>query len=211
MQADLRIPFPCPLVIRGASNLPQGHELVGMFAYQMVSGHWWVHTGVAGIGEEGVVTTAGLIALAAVTGWENWKAEWVDVAWLAMHVHVERMRRKGGGVAVIDVEGEAPPPLAAPGSGKPPPPPANTGPPASKAAHTSTPAERAAHERTRGDVAEWVEQQQQQHETWQVGAISAEAAQRDLEARLAKANEDTRAAEGSVTPFAATRSTSVPS
>ena len=58
MRADLRIPFPCPLVIRGGSNLPEGQELVGMFAYRLVSGHWRVQTGVAGIGEEGTVTTA---------------------------------------------------------------------------------------------------------------------------------------------------------
>ena len=33
LQADLHIPFPCPLVIRGGSNLPTGQELLGMFAY----------------------------------------------------------------------------------------------------------------------------------------------------------------------------------
>ena len=53
VQADLRTPFPCPLVIRGGSNMPEGQELVGMFAYRLVSGHWRVQTGVAGIGEEG--------------------------------------------------------------------------------------------------------------------------------------------------------------
>ena len=42
---------------------------------------------------------------------------------------------------------------------------------------------------------EWVEQQQQQRATWEVRAISADTTQRDLKARLDKANEDHRAAE----------------
>ena len=88
VQAHLRIPFPCPLVIRGVSNLPAGQQMVGMFAYRLVSGQWRVQTGVAGIGEEGTVATASVIALAAVTGREQRRAEWVDVAWLAMRVHV---------------------------------------------------------------------------------------------------------------------------
>ena len=69
-----------------------------MFAYRLVSGHW-LQTRVARIGEEGMVTTAGIIAPAGVTGWEKRRAwrEWVDVAWLAMRVHVGRMRSKGGG------------------------------------------------------------------------------------------------------------------
>ena len=160
VRANLCIPFPCPLVIRGGSNLPTGHELVGMFAYRLVSGHWRVQTGVAGIGEGGTVTTAGIIALAAVTGWDKRRAEWFDVAWLAMRVHVGRMQsgEGGGGGDVIDVKGEDAPPTPRAGSEKPPTP-ADTGPPASKAPRTSTPAERAARERTRGDVAEWVEQQ----------------------------------------------------
>ena len=44
-------------------------------------------------------------------------------------------------------------------------------------------------------MAKWMEHQQQQLGTWQVHAISAEAAQHDWEAHLAKANEDRRAAE----------------
>ena len=83
MQADLRIPFPCPLVIRGGSNLPEGQELLGMFAYWLVSGHWRVQMGVAGSGEEGTMATAGIMSLPAVMGWEKRRAEWVDVAWLA--------------------------------------------------------------------------------------------------------------------------------
>ena len=38
MQAALRISFPCPIVVIGGSNLPEGQELVGMFAYRLVSG-----------------------------------------------------------------------------------------------------------------------------------------------------------------------------
>ena len=45
-----------------------------------------------------------------------------------------------------------------------------------------------------GGVAEW-QQQQQQSQLWQVRVISPEAAVRDLEQRLAKANDATRAAE----------------
>ena len=47
----------------------------------------------------------------------------------------------------------------------------------------------------RGELNEWVEQQQQQRGAWAVRAISAEAANRDLEARLSRANDDKRAAE----------------
>ena len=90
MQANLHISFRCPLVIRGCSNLPNGQELVGMFAYRLVSGHWRVSTGVAGIGEEGTVTTVGIIGLSVVTGWEKRRLEWTDVAWFAMRVHVGR-------------------------------------------------------------------------------------------------------------------------
>ena len=60
-------------------------------------------------------------------------------------------------------------------------------------------AERAAGDRQRGaaHVDEWVEQQQQQQHcgVWVVRAITAEATNRDLEAHLSRANEDTRAAE----------------
>ena len=69
--------------------------MVGMFAYRVASGHWRVQTGITGIGEEGPVTAATVIPLAAVVGWEQQRAEWVDVGWLAMRVHVEKMRGKG--------------------------------------------------------------------------------------------------------------------
>ena len=51
--------------------------MVGMFAYQLVIVHWRVHTGVTGIGEEGTVTAAMVIPLAAVVGWEQRRADWV--------------------------------------------------------------------------------------------------------------------------------------
>ena len=198
VQADLRISFPCPLVIRGGSNLPAGQELVGMFAYRLVSGHWRVQTGVAGSGEEGRVTTAGIVGLSVVAVWEKRRPEWVDVAWLAMRVHVGRWRN--GGVDVIDVEGEEEPPPAVPArrrKAQPPPPPSgHRCAPPPKGPRTGTPAERAARDRPRGAVDEWVEQQQQQR------AISAEAAQRDVEAPLSRANEDGRATE---TEWAAVR------
>ena len=94
------------------------------------------------------MTTVGVLGLNVITGWQGRKAEWVDVAWLAMRVHVGRQRK--GEVDVIDVEGEedAPPtPSAqkrkaqppAPRKGTPMPPP----PPPRKAPRTATPAERA--------------------------------------------------------------------
>ena len=80
LQAALRISFPCPIVVMGGSNLPEGQELVGVFAYRLVSGHWWVQTGVVWTGEEVTVTTAGLPGLNVITGWQQRKPEWVDVA-----------------------------------------------------------------------------------------------------------------------------------
>ena len=96
MKADLRISFPCPLVIRGGSNLPEGHDLMRMFAYRLVSRHWRVHTGVAGIGEEAMLTTVHIVGLSVVTAWEKRRPEWVDVAWLAMRVHVGRVQSTEG-------------------------------------------------------------------------------------------------------------------
>ena len=84
-------------MIRGGSNLPEGQELVDMFAYRLVSGHWRVQVRVAGIGEEQTVTTAGIVSLAVITGWETRKPECADVAWLAMRVHVGRKQSRGGG------------------------------------------------------------------------------------------------------------------
>ena len=81
-----------------------------MFAYRLVSGHWRVQTGVARIGEAGTVTTAGICGPNVLTGWEQRRPEWVDVAWLAMRVHVGRQRKMGVVVDVIDVEEDEPPP-----------------------------------------------------------------------------------------------------
>ena len=68
-------------------------------------------------------------------------------------------------------------------------------PPPPNPPRTGDSAERAARDRPRGAVDEWVEEQQQQRATLEIRAIRAEAAQRDLEARVSKANEDRRAAE----------------
>ena len=201
LQGTLRISFPCPIVVMGGSNLPEGQELVGLFAYRLVSGHWRVQTGVSRIGEEGTVTTAGVFGLNVVTGWDKQRPEWVDVAWLAMRVHVGR-QRKMGVADVIDVEGEDEPPTpsARKRKGRPPKGDTEPPPPPPKAPRTATPVERAepaAGRGQRGAVHEWVEQQQLLHRAgeWEARTISAEAANRDLEARLSKANEDRRAAE----------------
>ena len=128
LQGTLRISFPCPIVVRGGSNLPSGQERVGMFAYRLVSGHWRVQTGVSRIGEAGTVTTAGVLGLNVLTGWEQRRPEWVAVAWLAMRVHLGRQWKMGVVVGVIDVEEDEPPPPRASGKGapkgtRPPPPP----------------------------------------------------------------------------------------
>ena len=200
VQGTLRISFPCPIVVRGGSNLPAGQERVGMFAYRLVSGHWRVQTGVARMGEAGTVTTAGVFGLNGLTGWEQRRPEWVDVAWLALRVHVGRQRKVGVVVDVIDVEEDEPPPTRK-RKGRPE---GDTGPtpPTPKAPRTATPAERAVRAEQaepvggrgqRGVVQEWVDQQRAG--AWEARAISAEAANRDLEARLSRANEDRRDCE----------------
>ena len=185
----------------GGSNLPEGRELVGLFAYTLVSGHCRVQTGVARIREEGTVTMAGVFGLNVVTGWEKRRPDWVDVAWLAMRVHVGR-QRKAGGADVIDVEGGDNPhttPLARKRQGRPPQ--GDTEPPESPAYGHPGGAGGAGGAGSRagaeGAVHEWVEQQLQLQRagTWKARAISAEAANRDLEARLSRANEYRRAAE----------------
>ena len=164
VQGTFRISFPCPIVVTGGPNLPKGQELVGLFAYRLVSGHWRVQTGVSRIGEEGTVTTAGVFGLNVLTGWGQRRPEWADVAWLAMRVHVGR-QRKMGVADVIDVEEQDEPPTRKrkgrpQGDTEPPPPP--------KAPRTATPAERAVRAEQAGPVAgrghrgvvhEWVEQQ----------------------------------------------------
>ena len=111
-----------------------------MFAYRLVSGHWRVQTGVSRIGEAGTVTTAGICGLNVLTGWEQRRPEWVDVAWLAMRVHVGRQQKMGVVADVIDVGRTNPPPRA---SGKGAPKGTRAPPPTPKAPRTATPAERA--------------------------------------------------------------------
>ena len=196
VQGTFRISFPCPIVVRGGANLPAGQELVGMFAYRPVSGHWRVQTGVSRFGEEGTVTTAGVFGLNVLTGWEQRRPEWADVAWLAMRVHVGR-QRKMGLADVIDVEENEPPTRKRKGR-----PEGDTPPPPPKAPRTATPAERAVRAEQaepvggrgqRGVVQEWPDQQRAA--AWEARAISAEAANRVLEARLSRANEDRRDSE----------------
>ena len=139
VQGTFRISFPCPIVVRGGPNLPAGQELVGMFAYRLVSGHWRVQTGVSRIGEQGTVTTAGVFELNVLTGWDQRRSEWADVACLPMRVHVGR-QLKMGLADIIDVEEQDKPPTRKrkgrpQGDTEPPPPP--------KAPRTADLAERA--------------------------------------------------------------------
>ena len=97
VQGTFRISFPCPIVVRGGANMPAGQELVGMFAYRLVSWHWRVQTGVARTGEAGTVTTAGVFGPNVLTVWEQRRAEWVDVAWLAMPRSCGEAAEDGGG------------------------------------------------------------------------------------------------------------------
>ena len=120
--------LPLPHCGQGGPNVPAGQELVGMFAYRLVSGHWRVQTGVSRIGEEGTVTTAGVFGLNVLTSWEQRRPEWADVAWLAMRVHAGR-QRKMGVADVINVEEHDEPPTRKrkgrppQGDSEPPPPP----------------------------------------------------------------------------------------
>ena len=121
VQGTLRISFPCPIVVMGGSNLPEGPELMGLFAYRLVSGHWRVQTGVSRIGEEGTVTTSGVFGLNVVTGWDKRRPEWVDVAWLAMRVHVGRQWKIGmAGFIDVEEQDEHPTPTARKRKGRPP-------------------------------------------------------------------------------------------
>ena len=189
----------------GGGNLPVGQQLVGMFAYRLVSGHWRVQTGVARTGEAGTVTTAGVFGLNVLTGWEQRRPEWVDVAWLAMRVHVGRQWKMGVVVDVIEVEEDEPPPTRKRKER----PEGNTGPsPPPKAPRTAIPAERAVRAEQAEPVGgrgqrvvlqEWVDQQRAG--AWEARAISAEAANRDLEARRSRAKEDRRDCESRLADF----------
>ena len=139
------------------------------------------------------MTTAGVLGLNVITGWQQRKAEWVDVAWVAMGVHVGRQRK--GGVDVTHQGGRGcPPHPLGPEAQSPAPPPLPQG-------DTDAPppprADPAAGWGQRGAMVEWVEQQHQLQKAgaWEVRAMSAEAANRDLEARPSRANHDRRATE----------------
>ena len=89
------------------------------------------------------MSTAGVFGLNVLTGWEQRRPEWADVAWLAMRVHVGR-QRKMGVADVIDVEEDEPPTRKRKGrppqgDTEPPPPP----PPPPKSRAYGHPAERA--------------------------------------------------------------------
>ena len=169
--------------------------VVGLFAYRLVSGHWRLQTGVSRIGEEGSVTTAGVLELNVLTGWDQRRPEWADVAWLAMRVLVGR-QRKMGVADVIDVEEQDEPPTRKRkgrpqrGHGASPPTKPRVRPPWQSGRCR---AELVVGRGQRGVVHEWVEQQWAG--AWEARAISAEAANRDLEARLPRANCDRRDAE----------------
>ena len=202
MQGTLRISFPCPIVVMGGSNLPEGQELVGLFAYRLVSGHWRVQMGLARIGEEGTVTTAGVFGLNVVTGWDKRRPEWVDVACLAMRVRVGR-QQKMGGADVIDVEGEDdPPPSARKRKGRPPPMGHRPAPPPRKPCVRPPRWSGRSRRQSKGRGG-WCTSGWSScccccgrgGGGWEARAISADTTNRDLEARLSRANEDRRAAK----------------
>ena len=118
VQGTFHISSPCPIVVTGGSNLPEGQELAGPFAYRLLSGHWRLQTGVSRIEEQGTVTTVGVFGLNVVTSWDKRRPEWVVLAWLA-RVNVGRQRKMG----VADVEEQNDPltPSARKRKGRPPP------------------------------------------------------------------------------------------
>ena len=121
MQGTFRNSFPCPIVVTGGSKVPEGQELVGLFAYRLVSGHWRGQTGVSRIGEEGTVTTAEVFGLNVLIGWDRRRPEWAEVAWLAMRVHVGRQRKMGvADVIEVEEQDEPPTPSARKRKGRPP-------------------------------------------------------------------------------------------
>ena len=96
VQGTLCIAFPYPIVVMGGSNLPEGHELVGLHVCLQAC-----ERALAGADGGGADWGGGdggwVFGLKLVTGWEKRRPEWVDVAWLAMRVHVGRQRKAGGG------------------------------------------------------------------------------------------------------------------
>ena len=128
---------------------------------------------------------------------------------MACHAHPCGEAAERGGVGVIDVEGkkEPPPPRPLGAEAESPAPPlprkGTQMPPPLKAPRTATPAEHAERKEPaagRGQRRRAGERVEQHHQlqragAWEVRAMSAEAANRDLQAYLSKANEDRRAAE----------------
>ena len=155
-----RISFPCPIVVRGGANLPAGQELVGMFAYRLVSGHWRVQTGVSRIGEEETVTMAVVFGLNVLTrvgssGGRSGRT-WHGLPCASMWGGSGRW---GWLTSLTSRSRTNPPPAPPKGTPSPAPP---------KAARTATPAERAVRAEQaepvaglgqKGVVQEWVEQQ----------------------------------------------------
>ena len=110
------------------------------------------------------------ILLATVVGWDQRRTEWADVAWLAMCVHVQKVSRgaKGGEGASLTSTGRISTPSAVLRA-TPPPPPQTQAAPCLKAPYTGIPAKQVARERVGWDVAQWLQQEQQQRlEAWQV-------------------------------------------
>ena len=70
VQGTARISLPCPIVVMGGSNLLEGQELVVLFANRLASG-----LGVSRIGEEGILTTAGVFGPNVVTRWDKQRPE----------------------------------------------------------------------------------------------------------------------------------------
>ena len=141
------------------------------------------------------MTTAWVFGLNVLTGWDQRRPEWADVAWLAMRVHVGR-RRKMGVADVIDVEEQDEPPTRKRkgrpqgDTERPPPPPKPRVRPPRRSGWSGG-------SRWRGGgrggwcTSGWSSSGRGRGRR----AISAEAANRDLEARLSRANEDGREAE----------------
>ena len=135
-----------------------------------------------------------------LTGWEQQRPEWADLAWLAMRVHVGLWGGSGRWGWLTSLTSRRTNPPTRKRKGRPQGDTEPLLPP--KAPRTATPAERAARAEQaeplagrgqRGVVQEWVDQQRAG--AWEARAISAEAANRDLEARLSRANEDRRDSE----------------
>ena len=106
VQGTLRISFPCFIVVMGGSILPKGQDMVGMFAYRLLSA-------LAGA-EEGGADWGGKdgdhgSSLWAQCGHGVGQAE-AEVGGRGVACHArpcgEAAEGGGGGVGIIDVEGE---------------------------------------------------------------------------------------------------------